>query len=524
MRKSQLESEFTVQSINPFHTLASLLQDYFVIPRKLDREVSGLSVDSRKINPGDVFIACAGFGKYDGRDYIQAAVASGAAAVISEAGNAKEISSSLIMSAREKGAVIPHIQIPSLASKIGHIAATFYGCPSQQMQMVGVTGTNGKTSITTLLIQVQKKLETRAGLIGTHGKGIGVNALTPTGNTTPGALQLQKILADFREQGCESVAMEITSHAICQHRVNGVSFDTLVLSNVTRDHLDYHENELAYREVKKSLFSNHSARNLVVNLDDQMGKEIAQCAHKSQQVIGYTLKNIDLVGSDTVVRGVQVQADLKGMSMLVVYKNKTLRVHTKLIGSFSAYNILAVVATLLSLDYPFEQIIEAMDGLEPVPGNMQLLGGGDKPVVVVDFAHTPSALEAALTSLQRYTEGKLICVFGCGGDRDTGKRKKMGAVAEKYADHIVLTDDNPRTEPSDKIINDIIQGLLCPWAIDVIPDRTEALVYALNQARAGDLVLVAGKGRENYQLIGDEKLPFSDAQKVKFLLDIREQV
>ncbi len=522
MKKVDSES-YIERSVTPFLTLHELLHPFVELPKKFDREIIGITTDSRLVKPGFVFIAHKGYGKYDGRDFIQDALLSGAVAIVSELSSDQDTKTSLLMPAQQKNALVPHVQVSGLTKIIGHIAASFHQQPSRQMQLFGVTGTNGKTTITTLLARALNKLQVKTAQIGTHGQGLRDDGLTYTGVTTPGPVALQTILADMRDASCEAVAMEVSSHGIAQHRVVGVDFDTLILSNVARDHLDFHGDLATYRAVKRSLLTDYSARNLIINIDDSMGKEVCRNYKGSAQIIGYTMQKSDVLYYENTVRAHQVDASLEGIQMLVSYKDNTCKLKTKLVGSFNAYNLLAIVAALISMDFTLEEAVDALNDVAPVVGRMEIFGGGDKPLVVVDYAHTPAALEEVLLSLQRYCERKLICVFGCGGDRDKGKRKLMGQVAERYADHIIITDDNPRHEANSSIVADVLKGVFCPWAVQVIHDRTEAIVEAVSNAHAGDVVLIAGKGHENYQIIGDERFSFCDKEKVQFLLNLKPE-
>ena len=516
--KNQDELE---QNVSPNHTLSELVGSFMSLPKHLDREIIGIASDSREVEPGFVFIAIPGHGSYDGRDFIQDAVASGAVAILSELSSHAKVKTGLITKSKQVQS-IPHIQIPNLTEKVGKISDIFYRKPSLQMQMIGITGTNGKTTVASLLTLCLQKLQAQAAFVGTHGYGCDLENLGATGVTTPGALKLQMVLDDVRSQGAETVCMEVSSHAIDQSRVIGTRFDTLVLTNVTRDHLEYHGTEKAYKETKARLFLEYDARNIVLNLDDPTGRSILRQIKNKNRVIGYSLQSGLDHPLDHVVYGHHVQTRLGSLNMLVTYKNETVKIQTALVGSFNAANILAVIATLIGQDYSLHECQQALYGARPVNGRMEVLGGGEYPLVIVDYAHTPDALEAVLSSLQRYCEKKLICVFGCGGERDRGKRSLMGKVAEKYCDHIILTNDNPRKESPQAIISEVLQGILSPWAIEIKYDRTEAIVHAMSLATQGDVVLVAGKGQETHQIIGEEKISFSDKEKVEFLLKLKE--
>ena len=521
MKQSTSESAVVEQSTSPFLTLSELLHPFVELPKKFDREVWGIATDSRHVKPGYVFIAHKGYGKYDGRDFISDALSCGAVAIISELSLEQDTKTAMLMPAQKKNALVPHIQLSKLTSIIGHIASKFYQQPSRQMQMFGVTGTNGKTTITTLLARTLNKLSLKTAQIGTHGQGVDDKRLNFTGVTTPGPVDLQAMLAGMRDDSCEAVAMEVSSHGISQHRVVGVDFDTLILSNVSRDHLDFHGSIANYRAAKRRFLTEYTARHLVVNLDDSLGKEVCRNYQGTAEIIGYTLQNASDLYFENTLRAHQIESGLEGISMLVSFKDITCKLKTRLVGTFNAYNLMAIIASLLTMDFELEQIVDALRDCQPVVGRMEVFGGGDKPLVVVDYAHTPAALEEVLLSLQRYCERKLICVFGCGGNRDKGKRRLMGQVAERYADHIIITDDNPRFESSQSIVADILKGVLCPWAVQTIHDRSEALVEAITSAHAGDVVLIAGKGHENYQIVGNERTAFCDKEKVQFLLNLK---
>ncbi|MEC8882363.1 MAG: UDP-N-acetylmuramoyl-L-alanyl-D-glutamate--2,6-diaminopimelate ligase [Pseudomonadota bacterium] len=512
------------QSISPFMDLVELLEPVLDLPRHLNRPISGVSINSQKVKPGFVFFAAPGYGLLDGRDYIQDAIIAGAIAVVSEIAGNDQIKTSLIMPPGDKKNVIPHIQIPNLRKSIGKIAALYYSNPTRQMQTVGVTGTNGKTTVTTLLAKALKKLNVKSGFIGTHGVGSDLDNLKKTNLTTPGPFELQAYLQDLLEEDCESVMMEVSSHAIKQYRAVGVEFDTAVLTNVTRDHLDYHRDLEDYIATKERFITDYCAQSVVLNLDDAVGRKLATRLSAGYKVIGYSLRGTKSENCQ-VVRGCQIRSSQAELSMVVVFDKQKRSLKTKLMGDFNVSNLLAVVATLMTLGYQFEEAVDSLQGAEPVGGRMEVIHAGkSKPVVVVDYAHSPSALEAVLLNLRQSCRRKLICVFGCGGERDQGKRKIMGKIAETHADYVVLTDDNPRDESPKKIMTDILKGFLCPWAVKVIHDRTEAIMKAISDAMPGDIVLIAGKGNESYQIMGGQRVIFSDKEKAEFLLSLKEEI
>ena len=509
--------------INPYMDLIELLSPVLDLPRHLNRPIAGVTVNSQKVKPGFVFFATPGYGPLDGRDYIQDAIVAGAIAVVSEIARNDKVKTSLIMPPGEKKPVIPHIQIPNLRAWLGKISARYNGNPSAQMQIVGVTGTNGKTTVTTLLTKALGRLNIKSGFIGTHGAGSDLNNLKKTNMTTPGPFELQACMSQLREQECESVMMEVSSHAIAQHRVVGVEYDTVVLTNVTRDHLDYHNDIDDYARTKEKLFLSYNASNMVLNLDDAIGARLACRLRGKEQIVGYSMRGAKLDGVE-VVRGCQIKATHNELSMVVVYQQQKRSLKTNLMGDFNISNLLAAIATLMTLGFDFKRSVDALQECSAVGGRMEVIDGGKhKPMVVIDYAHSPSALEAVLLNLRQSCRRKLICLFGCGGERDQGKRKIMGKIAETHADMVILTDDNPRSESPKKIITDILKGFLCPWAVSVVHDRTEAIMTAINAGMPGDIILIAGKGNEAYQILEDQKIIFSDKEKAEFLLNLSDE-
>lgn len=453
---------------------------------------SGLSSDSRRVRPGEAFVAYRGE-HADGRAYIAQAIANGAAAVIWESGDFSW----------DTSWALPQVAVAQLRANVGEIASEFYGDPSARLWMIGITGTNGKTSCSHWLAQALTQLGRKTAVLGTLGNGF-PGALTEAINTTPDPILLHGVLADYCAQGATGVAMEVSSHGLDQGRVNGVRFDVAVFTNLTRDHLDYHGDMAAYRAAKRRLFDWPSLRYAVLNADDAVGADIArQLAHQGMPVLTYGLD----AGQ---VRGRNLVLDERGLRMTAHTPEGEADLHLPLMGRFNAYNLLAVLAALLASQIALQDAVTALQALRPVAGRMQLLGGGTRPRVVVDYAHTPDALEKALTSLREQTSGQLICVFGCGGNRDKGKRPLMGSAAARLADRVVVTSDNPRHEDAHAIIDDIVAGAAGDIVIEV--DRAAAISRAIAEAQPGDVVLIAGKGHEAYQMIGNEKLPFSDAE------------
>jgi UDP-N-acetylmuramoyl-L-alanyl-D-glutamate--2,6-diaminopimelate ligase len=467
-----------------------------------DIRVSGLTLDSRRVRAGDAFIALRGASAH-GITFAPAALAQGASAVIAEGPAPVAFES----------AGAPVVWVENLRDRVGEIAARFFGRPSAALHVIGVTGTNGKTSIVQLLAAALENLGARAATIGTLGAGL-VGALEAGERTTPDAISVHGLLAQFRDAGTSHVAMEVSSHALDQGRVNAVDFEVAVFTNLTRDHLDYHGTMDAYGAAKAKLFAWPGLRAAVINTDDTFGSELSMRLPDGVQRLRYAID-----AAEAEIRATNVRTHDDGLSFDLVTPWGEGAIASRLLGRFNVYNLLAVAGCLGALGYTFAQIQNAISGLQPVVGRMNRLGGGALPLVVIDYAHTPDALEQALTSLRAHCAGKLICVFGCGGERDAGKRPQMGAIAERLADEIVVTDDNPRGEDGDAIVAQILAGFAHAQRARVQRDRAAAIALALREARAGDVVLIAGKGHEPYQEIGGVKRTFDDADVARRALE-----
>jgi UDP-N-acetylmuramoyl-L-alanyl-D-glutamate--2,6-diaminopimelate ligase len=470
-----------------------------------DISVSGLTLDSRRVRAGDAFIALQGATNH-GIAFAPAALAQGASVVLAEAPAPAVLAERIESSA---------VWIDGLREQVGEIAARFYDHPSAALHVIGVTGTNGKTSIVQLLAAALESLGARAATIGTLGAGL-VGAIEPGERTTPDAISVQALLAQFRDAGATHTAMEVSSHALEQGRVNAIGFEIAVFTNLTRDHLDYHGTMENYGAAKAKLFAWPDLKAAVINADDAFGRELIARLPTRVQGLRYA------IGADAEVRAHGVRTSEAGLQFTLTTPWGQGDIASQLLGRFNVYNLLAVAACLGALGYSFAQIQNALTRLKPVAGRMNRLGGGASlPLVVVDYAHTPDALEQALTSLRAHTQGRLICVFGCGGERDAGKRPQMGAIAERLADEIIVTDDNPRGEDGDAIVAQIVSGLKEPGRAQVQRDRASAIVSALREAGAGDVVLIAGKGHEPYQEIRGRKLPFDDIEVARHGLEAR---
>lgn len=459
-------------------------------------ELAGLSSDSRRLGPGYLFLACQGATSH-GLDFLEQVEAAGAAAVAYDASTGSAVESRL-----------PLIAVDNLASRLGDIANRWYGYPSQDVQVTGVTGTNGKTTVAFLAAQCLSGLGNRCGYIGTLGAGIedidGEGAMT-----TPACIELHGLLAGFRDAGAVHAAIEVSSHALEQSRVDGVRFDSAIFTNLSRDHIDYHGSMDAYFESKASLFLDHDIRNRIVSLDTEYGVELADRCGASVVTVSTHLDRVANGRPHVFVRS--VVAGESGSNVGIRSSWGEADVRLPLPGNFNVANAMQVLALLLCNDVSLDKACDAISRVKAPPGRMELVNDSlddDLPLVYVDYSHTPASIEAALRALRLHCRGRLWCVFGCGGDRDRGKRPMMGKVAERLADHAIVTSDNPRTEPPAQIIADILEGMSDDAV--AIDDRAAAIAHAVNSAASGDVILIAGKGHENYQVIGDRVLSFSD--------------
>ena len=482
--------------------LSKLLYHLYDTPLHIDPEVTGIALDSRDVKPGNLFFAYPGT-HLDGREFIKDAIKNGAVAVLSEVDSQFEP-----VHLKQD---VPILPVDQLNHRIGEIAAKFYHEPSKKLKVIGITGTNGKTSCSYFIAEALQYIHIKCGVIGTLGSGL-YGDITPGHLTTPDAISIQKTLAQFLEEGAQAVAMEVSSHSIDQGRINGVQFEVGVFTNLTQDHLDYHVTMEAYGAVKKKLFENSLSKYTVINADDNFGKYILKDL-SNENMFSYSLSP-PLEEAKNSIYADKVQLNIHGMRANVITPWGQGEIYTKLIGEFNLSNILATLTSLCLLEIPFDVALQAVNHLSPVPGRMQMLGGGDHPLIVVDYSHTPDALEKALVALRSHCEGKLYCLFGCGGDRDKTKRPLMAKIAEQYADQVMLTDDNPRTEDPAQIVEDIMQGFTDPTKIIIQHDRSKAIRDIIQYAKVSDCVLIAGKGAETYQQVGTTKIPFSDIEKV----------
>jgi UDP-N-acetylmuramoyl-L-alanyl-D-glutamate--2,6-diaminopimelate ligase len=497
MAKPQTQSGLTVPAPHGIHES---------VPHMLERlgiQVTELVNDSRKANPGAVFAAYPGETR-DGRDFIVQAVAQRVDGVLWEADHYLW----------DPALAIPNAGVLNLKTRIGEIAAHVYGEPSRALHMVGVTGTNGKTSVAHWLAQAFSQLGRKTAVIGTVGNGF-PGALTPALNTTPDAIELQQRLALYRQQGATVCAMEVSSHGLAQGRVNGTHFNVAVLTNLSRDHLDYHGDMDSYADAKARLFSWPGLDWVVLNVDDAFGQRL-EGETRPSRLAGYGFRRGAVVAE-------KLRLSQSGLHLTVNTDWGNAEFAAPLLGRFNAANLLAVLTTLLVSGVKLDDACQALAHITPPPGRMQTLGGDAHPLVVVDYAHTPDALEKVLATLREIVSGgRLICVFGCGGNRDKGKRPLMGQAAAHSADEVWVTSDNPRNEDPRHIIDDILAGIdsaRLDSQVHVEPDRARAIFEAIGGAHHGDVVLIAGKGHEEYQEIAGERLPFSDVSVAKKALE-----
>jgi UDP-N-acetylmuramoyl-L-alanyl-D-glutamate--2,6-diaminopimelate ligase len=496
------------------HNLAGLLAGMTDRADVAPVSIHGLAGHSDEVRPGDLFFACAGQHVH-GLRHVRQAIAAGAVAVVWEPvpgqGDLAAIAASL---------EVPAVAVRQLGYVKGVIADRFYGHPSHGLFVIGITGTDGKTSCSHFIAQALDAPGRRCGVVGTLGYGL-YGELAPGGHTTPDALVLHRQLAIMQNHGARCVVCEVSSHGIDQGRVSGVDLDVAVLTNVTRDHIDYHGDPDTYAAAKRRLFHAPGLRYAVLNGDDAFGRALAADMPANVAPVVYSLceGSADLGRPVLKVFARDVRLDENGIAMAVVTPWGEGRIRCDLLGRFNAGNLLAALAVLCVSGLPLEEATRRLSLTQTVPGRMERFGGGDRrPLVVVDYAHTPGALEQVLVSLRAHCRGRLWCVFGAGGDRDRGKRGLMGAAVQRFADHVVITDDNPRSEDPAVIAADILGGMDRPGSAVVEHDRRSAIALAIGTAREGDVVLVAGKGHEQVQTAGESSLPFSDSEEVIALL------
>lgn len=506
----------TAEQLNYQATLVELIDGLVELPAKIAQQasvkISGVQMDSRLLREGDLFIAS--FGRnHDARNYTDQAIAKGAVAVLVESGDEWQ-------GVRQQGDVLI-IAIDNLSAKISEIASRFFANPSEKLHVFGITGTNGKTSCSQFIAQALNMFGYQCGIMGTLGYGVCGN-LKETHLTTPDAVFTQMALADMVRDHINPVVMEVSSVGLHQKRVQAVQFDTAIFTNLTRDHLDYHGSMEAYGENKKKLFTMEGLQTAIVNLDDPYALSIINAIASDVEVMTYSIKNP--VAS---VYAESLQLTRQGFEARIVTPFGAGQVSGKLLGYFNFSNLLAVIAALITYlsargDLNIDTLFAKLAHLQPVNGRMEIIGDNQAITAVVDYAHTPDGLRSALVGLRDHFSGKIWCVFGCGGNRDKGKRPMMGEVAESCADEIIIADDNPRNEEGDDIVQHILSGITDKSRALVIRDRAKAIAHAIASAQEGDVVLIAGKGHETYQDIGGSRLMFSDANQVRLALQQRD--
>ena len=489
----------------PLERLFAGLLDGQVLPSVA---IDGLSQDSRRIQPGWLFLACAGQAVH-GADYIEQAIARGATAVAVEP-------SPGTAGLEPTAWPVPVIRVPGLGALLSELAGRFYAHPSHEMELVGITGTNGKTSVSQFIAHALST-ERPCGVIGTLGSGV-YGHLHDTGHTTPDAITIQAELAALHDAGVRRAAVEISSHALIQGRVAALRIAVAVYTNLSHEHLDYHGDMAAYAAAKRRLFELDGLRHAVLNVDDSVGREWLNALPAGLAIQRYGMAGGSGDALPHELLGSELRLDTHGLAMRVSTGEQHGQLQTGLLGRFNAANLLGALGALLALEIPFAEALQRLATMPTVPGRMEGFGGQGKPLVVVDYAHTPDALAKVLEALREHTTGRLWCVFGCGGERDRQKRPKMGAIAEALADSVIITDDNPRGEDPYTIIEEILAGIANPDAVYVNRRRASAIAHAIALSRPEDVILVAGKGHEREQWIGLQRLPFSDRDEVARLL------
>ena len=500
-------------------TLAHLLPE-LKLGKAAELIVRNLCLDTRQLKTGDAFIALAGI-KVDGRDFIAKAIELGAAAILVEADKNWQGIDWL--------GEVPVIAVDDLPSRVSEIAGHFFGEPSSKIQLIGITGTNGKTTCSLLAAQLLAHLQKKSAVIGTIGYGLldtsvlaplaqQISLLTSTGLTTPDPISLQRILTELASGGAASIAIEVSSHSLQQKRVAGLQFTTAIFTNLTQDHLDYHGDLQSYGKAKAQLLHMPLLQTAVINLDDSWASSLVEQAPASVQVIRYsTEKEADIYTTHVELHAQGVRAHLHtpwGEA----------DIDSPLLGQFNLSNLLAVIAAVGAQGFSLAEIIPLIAHLEPAPGRMQLVAvdqTAQEIQVIVDYAHTPDALENTLQAIHQHKAGRIWTVFGCGGDRDRSKRPQMGKIAERLSDCVIVTNDNPRSEDPATIAAEIVRGMNHPSGCLVIADRAQAIDFAIQQAKAGDIVLIAGKGHEDYQIFATQTLPFSDSKHARISLQRR---
>lgn len=483
-------------------------------------KITGLSIDSRQIKNGDCFVALKG-NMTDGANYMQQAIDQGAVVALVDE------TSDVTIDAPKVG--IPVLWIKNLSSTVSKIAGRFYSYPSRKTKLVAFTGTNGKTTCSRLYAQLISDIdavnqEINAAYIGTTGYGLindqsiqldndaSIKKEKNIGLTTPDAVSVQRIMAELTHLGANYIAMEASSHSLVQHRIADLDINTAVFTNLSRDHLDYHKDLESYAAAKAKLFAMPSIETAIINIDDKVGRKIAADLNADIRLLTFSLEN-----KQADVHCTSICMSIEGIDATIVTPWGDGRLRSPLVGDFNLSNLLTVITVACSQGYSLSKCLPVVPQLAAVPGRMEMVSMDYKPKVIVDYAHTPDALEKVLSALKSHCSGQLWVIFGCGGDRDTGKRSQMGKVADTYADRVVITNDNPRNEIPEQIVEHILQGIDGEVTIDL--GRASAISNSIKQANDDDIILIAGKGHENYQIVGNQRLPFSDYEQAMLALN-----
>ncbi len=499
-------------------SIQAALQHFAISIELANIETKDICNDSRQVKHDDIFAAVSGTAQ-TGSAFIKDAVSQGAALVLCQSDTQAahgEIQYQEFNLPSGVKKTIPVIWFYQLAENLADVSAYYYGQPSNDVVLTGITGTNGKTSCSLLVAQLLEAMGQRTGIIGTMGAGT-LDHLVDINNTTPGPTKLQQLLAQFKAEQIKQVAMEVSSHALSQRRVNKTIIDIAVFTNLSRDHLDYHADMQDYANAKKQLFIGNDKQIHILNADDDVAVQwLTEFSGKNRTVLfSCEPQHVDLTAEQEYLFATNIQCHQQGVTFSLQSSWGNSEIHSSLLGAFNVSNLLATIAVLLVQGFELEQIAKFTNSLTPVAGRMEAFMGAAQPTAVVDYAHTPDGLEKALQSVQGHCKGELWLVFGCGGDRDSGKRPLMGAIAEQYASHIIVTNDNPRTESPQKICDDILAGMKTTENVQVILDREQAVLTALKQAKPQDMVLCAGKGHEDYTIIGHEKIAYHERELVR---------
>ena len=487
--------------------LRELLKDILVLESNIDNieeiEITGISYDSRETKEGDVFVAIIGY-ETDGHKYIDSALKNGASAIICQE--------------KPANSNIPYILVEDSRLALALTSKTIFDNPSDKMKVIAVTGTNGKTTTTYLLKHmIETKLNVKVGLVGTNGNMIG-DTFIHSERTTPESYELQKLFSEMYESGCEYVVMEVSSHSLVLERVAGITFETGIFTNLTQDHLDFHKTMENYAEAKSLLFS--SCKTACINADDEWSRFMIEKCECPTIKFSANSKSYDLTAND-----IRLYAD--GVKFSALYNDELSRVHLHIPGKFSVYNALGVLAAGIQIGIPFEDCCESLESATGVKGRMEVVPTDGNYTIIIDYCHTPDALENAITTLKEVSKGRVVALFGCGGDRDRTKRPKMGKIAADLADFCIVTSDNPRTEEPEAIIQDILEGMKDNvnkyTPMKVIADRPEAIRWAIDNHEEDDVILLAGKGHEDYQIIGHTKHHMDEREIVAEHLERRKE-